>query len=292
MTPRKSRPLLWELSKNAARSPASRLRPTRAARPESGGTESPREAAPDGDAPGASAAPEFVSEIMPLLETDGFGLHMHLRWSMAAVVGMALALVVLGAFAIGRATNGAAATNSTPDNRSSGAKSPSDAPASTAKPATRGAEPPRGHPEPIRTAATAPSSESAQPENQPEPQPAKPVDSSPAPDEPQAGSAKMVAGFSYIIVQHFPKSQRPAAEKALIFLREKVGPDQHVELLAGADLRLVVMDGFDIKSENATRAKQERDRQKQWLDYIKALGGEYEKIGGYNFSKAYAQEEH
>lgn len=303
MTPRKSRPLLWELSKNPTRTVTNRLRPNRAVRPEPARADGARDSAIDGGAsppPSTALGPDsdFVSEIMPLLESDGFGLHFHLRWPMVAVVGMALAVIVLAAFAIGRVSVGTASNASTPEMKSQDVKTPTDAPANASKPAVRGNEPSRGRTDSPRIPATPPSGEPVQPvkpeargeaASKPvETQPAKTTDSQPAADEP-AGPVKLVAGYTYIIVQHFPKSQRSTAEKAATFLRGKGVP---AAILSGADLRLIVNEAFAMKAEDATKARQESQRLKDWLEYVKKTGVEYEKVGGYNFSKAYSQEEH
>lgn len=303
MSPRKSRPLLWELSREPGRTPGGRLRPNRPARPEvprpepttSGGPEV--ETANPVGAAGAPAEPVFETEIMSPVETDAFGLHLHLRWPAAGITAAALFLLLLGSFAVGRATAPSAgnvekqAAATQPANDKPVARSLVDAPR-TNLPAV---PPPRATPAPTSREAAPPVRPEPAKESSPsehgrtaETHPAKPPETQPAEEEP-TGPLKLKSGFTYIVVQHFPKSQRTAAEKAAAFLHEK---GVFTGILGGADIRLIVNEEFDLKSENSTRARQEHDRLRQWLEYVKKLGGEYDKIGGYDFAKAYSQEEH
>lgn len=298
MTPRKNRPLLWEVSRAGARSLSNRNRPGRPNRPD---VTRPNTLAADVpgtgperplDSPAPTSAPQFESEIMPLAETDPYGLHLHLRWTAVGVVAAALLVLLIAVFAAGRIIGGAgrhaasvdpnlATSSSAPADKSATPKS-GDVPRSRESTRT----PPIGEPNKPQPTPTE-RHEPPPPAGNTETQPAKPVQptSTETDDEPP-GAFKLQPGFSYIVVQHFPKSKKGDAEKAAAFLREHGIP---TAVLPGADVRLVVNDPFDTKSSDAKKASLEKERLRQWLSFVKAQGAEYK--GGYNFAKAEVLEE-
>ncbi len=128
-----------------------------------------------------------------------------------------------------------------------------------------------------------------------EPRAAMPAGSStPAPKPPPAsedGSPAQVPprvelkpGYSYIVVQHFPRSRRRSAEDAVRFLLDH---GVSAALLAGRDLQVIVPEPYDIDNRDPTIARRERQRAEAMQARIRELGRRFNKTHGYAFKDCY-----
>lgn len=97
-------------------------------------------------------------------------------------------------------------------------------------------------------------------------------------------------GNTYIVVQHFSKNRRADAEAAALFLQNQRVP---CALLVGNDIRLVATEAFLVDQRDKAAAERERRRLGTWLQQIKELGRQYDKMlreqgkPSYTFSECY-----
>lgn len=100
-----------------------------------------------------------------------------------------------------------------------------------------------------------------------------------------APSVELRAGYRYLVVQHFRKSSREAAEHAAAFLASK---GLKVGLLGGADLRLIVDEPLLLDQDDKRGRAAEQQRADQLIARLRALGKEYYvQMGTYDFAGCY-----
>lgn len=289
MSPRKNRPVLYEVHARTLRGKGRGFIPRAPQPPQPRGASPPPATPPAPAAPAAapSAAPAAQRTARPAFETDagawsgvryGDGrVYLGLGWPHLAVIGVVLLAIIVGAFQFGRAS-ATPATESVQQRTQALEEQlahvpPVDTP--RAQPAAQPAEGARGgEPRPgqgRRDVAVAPGPEPRPVVQQPEADPrtsARPVEPAPqATFTPQRGSF-------YVLVQYFRRTAQGDAQKAAAYLAENGIPSAVVE--GAGDWQLVATQPFS--SEAQARALADR---------IKALGREYFRAGnGYAFDGA------
>jgi len=158
------------------------------------------------------------------------------------------------------------------------------APETTAPPATepRAAEPqPRTRTEEVRTPPRAVPESVAPKSEPPSPAPA----AAPSGEREVAPAFELRSGYRYLVVQHFRKSSREAAEHAAAFLASK---GLKVGLLSGADLRLIVDEPLLLDQDDKRGRAAEQQRADQLIARLRALGKEYyAQTSAYDFASCY-----
>lgn len=250
---------LFHPPRSAAAPRATPATPPPAHPPDSPATQDTRAHRPVGE------PPEYVPSLAEAL--NEFRAAVQADWRPPAIVGGAIALLLLLSFQLGRltASDGAQA----PSNRSGDW---TDAPAVRGSEREPDAELERGLPlppvtEPTPTDLTADAGATPAPAAAAEPQSATPLK----------------RGFHYLVVQHFPKSKRSDADAAAKYLTD-AGIATAVIVGAG-DLEAVVLEPFLIQQPDAAAARAERMRAEALTRQVLALGRKYQQAGGgYNFS--------
>ncbi len=99
------------------------------------------------------------------------------------------------------------------------------------------------------------------------------------PNAPESDSSTFVAQRDqyYLVIQHFRKSEREAAERAGRFLEAS---GIRCALLIGADVRLIATEPFDKGSRSADTRKREEQRSEGLKRQIRELGKQYNREGG------------
>ncbi|MEW6250361.1 MAG: hypothetical protein AB1716_06925 [Planctomycetota bacterium] len=262
MTPRKNRPVLYEL---ISRNQRTRTRGF-----------SPRPPAPT---PGATTASGSGSEsgttgprARPFVGFEDGALCAVLSWPYLVGLAVVLILLLAGAYRLGVRSG-----------RLQGAVQPAENPPTPT--AAQAAEKPRSRVDPTpgssrgERGVAAPQTVSRE---EPRPRPPEPKPPAPqqggAPPAKPADDAELAPGFYYVIVQHFSAAKRADAEAARDFLR---GPEAHIECVLrqrGPDIVIVATQRFD--SERTAQALVQK---------VTDAGKQYWKAGGgYKFQGAYA----
>lgn len=237
--------------------------------------------------PRAAPAPEEAVQTPapgsypPVIRSVGDHVQMTLSTPLAIVLGVALLVVVLAVFQVGRLSSGP----STPAERV-------ELPALRADERKPGpATPPLPPPPAAREREPAPPVVAVP--RQPSPAPTEtPTELSPRPTPAQADDAALdefrpQKGWTYIVVQHFRKDQIAAARDAKAFLNERGIPTAVTR--RGTEFVLVCTQGFQIEPKGAGRREQEKAAV-ALKDQIRKLGREeYSRRGGYAFDQAYLE---
>lgn len=261
MATRKNRPVLYEVVRLSRRQRESswkrRLAPVPGAAGES--------EVPVGQEP--VGAEEQVEERPRAVRISEGRLYVDLGWPGMAVVGVALLFVLFIAFqAGGRFYRPQPAREPAPGLLGLGHE-----PAGAAAPDKEIAPEHRQAAQPVVT-PNLPRAEG--PSGEPERPAAKPA-------EPPASSTKLQAGYHYVVIQYFRKTEKEAAVKAAKFLRGK-GVD--CVIFEGVDLQLVATEPFLIMQKDANAGAAEKRRCDDLKKRIRELGKEYkEQGGGYTF---------
>lgn len=103
----------------------------------------------------------------------------------------------------------------------------------------------------------------------------------PPPPPPTIPDAELREGQFYVVVQHFRRSAAADAQVAADFLRQNGIP---AVIRTGADLRLIAAVPFDLGQADAAAVRRERQRCDDLKAQIRALGQEFRKLHGYDFS--------
>lgn len=345
MTPRKNRPVLYEViarsrgarepiwkrwtsaGRDRTASPARSVPPVAppAAGPPSSetsataetGAAQAREAVRTEEALSRGAAEPREGEAVPALQMDKDGVVLTLSWAGVATVLVTLALALAFAYQAGSLTGGSKA----------------GATAAGAAPNGPGAATPSGGLKPGESAKSGDSSKSGAPQKPPvKPEAAKsdvgkplpvgappgasplnaehrPADvgarqapgtkeepktskeepkSAPAPegDENAAAKVEFKPGYEYLIVQHFTRAQKDAAEAAEAFLKSN-GID--CVLLRGRELTLVCTESFLLKQKDAAARSAAEKQRTQLKNRVRQLGTDFAKTYGFAFDQCYTR---
>ena len=116
----------------------------------------------------------------------------------------------------------------------------------------------------------------------------RPSAAPPAGREPTGASAgfSFRAGYYYLVVQHFRKSQMEVAQKAGAFLNDHGIP---CVIESGVDLRVIATEAFDLDQKDAKARDAEHQRLEALRSRIRALGREFARQYGYAFEQCYPQ---
>lgn len=93
-------------------------------------------------------------------------------------------------------------------------------------------------------------------------------------------------GYFYLVVQHFPKSRRQAADDAARFLTESQIP---CALSIGKDIRLIATERFDLNTKDAAVRRDNQQRVDALKRRVRDLGKKYSDQG-YAFDNSYVFE--
>jgi hypothetical protein len=256
---RKNRPVLYEVvGRTQPRESVWKRPPAPAAPPPSVGTPAP---APERPSPFAS---------VPRVRWARFSagrLHLDLGWPGMAATGIVLVFLLVIAFDAGRrlARPGAPGSAPAPTSGAPARVIPDRSQAPDAGDLGSEAHPQEG----LGGEAAAPSGEPAE-EHEGE--------------KPSESQFEFQHGYSYVVVQHFRKSQMAAAKTAGNFLGEHGVP---CVIVQGADLMLIASEPLLLEQSDA-RAKSIAERHCEELKTkIRTLGKEYAKDHGYAFEQCY-----
>ncbi|TWT41117.1 hypothetical protein RAS1_38100 [Phycisphaerae bacterium RAS1] len=247
----------------------------------------------------SSAAESAAAEAVPALQMDKDGVVLTLSWAGVATVLVTLLLALAFAFQAGSLMSGSKTGAPAPspsagaeprDAAKPGGAAPTkpavkpDAKTDAARPAPKGAAPPAEAPplgaehRPIDPGASA----AKPPPKTEEPKPAAPAE----PDESAGAKFDFKPGYEYLIVQHFTRAQKDAAEAAEAFLKSN-GID--CVLLRGRELTLVCSEAFLLKQKDAAARSAAEKQRTQLKNRVRQLGSDFAKTYGFAFDQCYTR---
>lgn len=266
MSARKKRPVLYEVVARSQRTPSWRATPrSQTTQPQP----QPPTTTADTDEPASKAGP-----TEPAVEVAAGKLHLALGWPHLLVLGALLVVIVVGSFQAGvRSAQPASEDSSSLDEILN--QPPTPANADDAGNLETSHRP---------TAVHTPVHEKPAESNSREPTP-RPTQ--PRPTTPESFDFR--TGYTYIVIQHLPKSGagRKAGEQICAFLVSHSVPCTVRVGNSGRDLEVVATEAFLTRQDDSAAARRERQRAAQLQQRIRELGEEYNPIGGYSFEGCY-----
>lgn len=107
----------------------------------------------------------------------------------------------------------------------------------------------------------------------------------PGPDSTPPAAFQFEVGRTYIVLQHFEKAKKSAADQAAEFVRAKGVPCTVVE---GRDVRLIATEPFLLDPKDPAAHNREKQRLEQFKQSIRRIGKEYAQHG-YTFNDCHEQ---
>lgn len=97
---------------------------------------------------------------------------------------------------------------------------------------------------------------------------------------PAVPAVELQRGYSYVVVQHFPKRKAADAQAAALYLRDKGIP---CAIWNDKDIQLIAVEPFDTGNADASVRKRASQRAESLMRNIRELGKTYFKTGRYDF---------
>lgn len=270
MTPRKNRPVLFELASRTGRG-----------RTWSVATSvSKRSATPAAQPSTAASRPteEAVGASWKFMRIAGGRVLLDLSWPHLVAAAALLIVVLVATFQAGARS----------------ARPPAAKPTNLDAILHARLEPPPAEPEPVSPRSTPRPGGGAPAAT---PQSLTQEESSPAAEAVPPTPAAEVApefefqpGCAYVVIQHL--SKRPLGVQAAAKIREFLASKGIATVVrpGGGDLEVIATEPFRTRQPDKTAATRERERAARFIEQIRNLGKEYNLLSGYSFDKCYLRE--
>lgn len=270
MTPRKNRPVLFELASRTGRGRTWSVAPSL----------SNRSATPAAQPQTAASRTTEVAAgtSRKLMRIAGGRVLLDLSWPHLVAAAALLIVVLVATFEAGARSARPAAAK--PTNLDAILHARPEPPSAEPEPVA-----PRSTPRPGGGAPAATPQSLVQEES---PSAAEAVPSTPAAEASPA--FEFQPGCAYVVIQHL--SKRPVGVQAAAKIREFLASKGIATVVrpGGGDLEVIATEPFRTRQPDKAAAARERERAVKFMEQIRNLGKEYSIVGGYSFDKCYLRE--